>query len=144
MAVSNERLALAKACKDIREAKGWTQEKLAARAGPAQRTVSALENAENVTIANLDAICRALGSSMFAMMLPVDYRAQADLAEDVARLIDIFVSLPEAGRAQILRAIEAERLYQAASGTTADEKAPANKRPSFLSRIRKPRDEETA
>jgi transcriptional regulator with XRE-family HTH domain len=104
------RKALADNVRSLRDHHGWSQTELAKRSGVKQTTISALERGVHAatidTITNLAVALRVTPWSLLMPGIPpTNHRAGA------ARLMDIYVHLPEAGQEQVDRVAEAESRY---------------------------------
>jgi transcriptional regulator with XRE-family HTH domain len=104
------RKALAQNVKLLRDSHEWSQMDLAKRSGVKQTTISAVERAVHAatidTIVNLAAALQVTPWSLLMPGIPpTNHRASA------ARLMDIYVHLPEAGQEQVDRVAEAESRY---------------------------------
>ena len=98
----------------LREAKKWSQGELAKKAGVSQKVVSNLENAEALeihpTFHTITSIARALNTSLFVLMLPIDVEKLLQIQQEpkLDRVIDAYLTLPTEGRVTVDRVLELE------------------------------------
>ncbi len=99
-------MTLATNVKRLREAKGMSQNELAAAAGISQQLVSQIENGKNTTTKHMPAVARALDVSID--QIDPAYATAAPDAE-LTELVSVFEKLDEEGRLALLAAARAMR-----------------------------------
>lgn len=105
--------ALAENIKFLMKKRGWSQEKLAKKAGVSQRTVSNLLNPGSIdspTIASAEKIADAFGLQFWHICIP---KLEKELLDNksLERLIECYSGSNEYGRENTLRIAESEMRY---------------------------------